>query len=117
MKKTTKTNQITLKLIEELKKHSTSQKSKFWKRIVKELQKPTRQMREVNLAKLNKYTKENETVFVPGKVLGIGDLDHRITVAAFNFSESAKNKLKNNIISIQDLLKKDPKGKNIRIMG
>ena len=112
-----KTNQIKEKLIEELKTHSTKEKSNFWKRIAKELQRSTRKTREVNLDKLDNHTKENETIIVPGKILGKGELTHKITVAAFSSTETAKGKLKNNLISIHDLIKKDPKGKNTRIIG
>lgn len=112
-----KTNPHKEKLIKELKEHSTKEKSNFWKRIAQELERPTRNMREVNLEKLDKHTKENEIVMVPGKILGIGELTHKITVASFSATESAKEKLKTNLITIQELLKKDPKGKNIRIIG
>ena len=67
--------------------------------------------------RLNKYTKDNEIILVPGKVLGTGNLNHKLTIAAFSYSETAKEKLKGNIVSIDELLKKDPKGKNIRIIG
>jgi len=105
------------RLIEELKAHSFKEKSGLWKRIAEELEKSTRKTRQINLEKLNRYTKENELVIVPGKILGTGILDHKITVASFSATESAKEKLKNNLISIQELIKKDPKGKNIRIIG
>jgi large subunit ribosomal protein L18e len=104
-------------LIKELKVHSTKEKSNFWKRIAKELEKSTRRTRVVNLEKLNIHTKENEMVLVPGKLLGTGNLDHKLTVASFSATESAKEKLKSNLISIHDLIKKDPNGKNIRIIG
>ncbi len=112
-----KTNPHKEKIIEELKAHSTKENSNFWKRISKELQKPTRRTREVNIDKLNSYTKENEIVIVPGKILGNGELKHKITVASFSITETAKEKLKGNLTSIHELIKKDPKGKNIRIMG
>jgi len=112
-----KTNPHKEKLIQELKEHSTKEKSNFWKRIAQELERPTRATREVNLEKLDKHTKENEVVIVPGKILGNGELTHKITVASFSITESAKDKLKNNLTTIHDLLKKDPKGKNIRIIG
>jgi|TARA_Y100000034_G_scaffold130198_1_gene188037 large subunit ribosomal protein L18e len=112
-----KTNILKQKLIEEIKEHSIKENSNFWKRIVKELEKPTRRMREVNIEKLNKHTKANETVLVPGKVLSIGEINHKLTIAAFAYTESAEEKLKDSIISIQDLIKKDPKGKKIKIIG
>ena len=105
------------KLIEELKIHSNKEKSNFWKRIAKELEKPTRRSRQVNLEKLNDHTKENELVIIPGKLLGTGDLKHKLTIASFSATETAKEKLKSNLVSIHDLIKKDPKGKNIRIIG
>jgi large subunit ribosomal protein L18e len=74
----------------------------------------------VNLYKLNKYTKENETIIVPGKLLGTGEVDHKVTVAALSFSESAKEKLEKNkstVYSIHELMKNNPKGKNVRIIG
>ena len=48
---------------------------------------------EVNIWKINKYTKKGEVVIVPGKVLGDGTLDHPVKVAAKAFSESAKKKI------------------------
>ena len=112
-----KTNPHKEKLIKELKEHSTKENSNFWKRIAQELERPTRNTREVNLEKLDKHTKENEMVLVPGKILGNGELNHKITVASFSITESAKEKLKSNLTTIHDLLKKDPKGKKIKIIG
>lgn len=107
-------------LIQELKKESNSQKALIWKRIATDLSKSTRQRRIVNVAKLNRHVKKDETIIVPGKVLGSGALNQSITVAAFSFSESAKKIItdaKGKCITIQELLKTNPKGKNVRIIG
>lgn len=111
-----KTNNTLSDLIKEIKETAHKENSNFWKRIAKELEKSTRRQREVNISRINKYTKDKETIIVPGKVLGEGDLDHNLTIAALKFTEPAKKKLKN-ILTIKELLKKDPKGKNIRIIG
>lgn len=67
---------------------------------------PKRKKIVVNLNKLDKETKEGEKVIVPGKVLGSGELNHKITLAAFSISKSAKSKLKGyDIIGIEDMLK------------
>mgnify|MGYP001575128374 FL=1 len=116
MRKITKSNPLLLDLVTELKKTSTSKKAKIWKAVADELLKPTRKMREVNIDKINRVTKENDVIVIPGKVLGKGSLDHKVTVSAFNFSESARKKL-NNILTIQELLKKNPKGSGVRIIG
>lgn len=94
--------------------------SKFWKRVMHDLNKPTRQRRTVNLYKINKYAKDGETVLVPGKVLSVGDLDKKVDVVAYQFSNAAKEKiLKNNgnVMSINELLAKNPEAKKVRILG
>ena len=72
-----------MELISSLKKLSIDRKVKIWKRIAVDLEKPTRIRREVNIYKLDKYCKDNETVIVPGKVLGMGDLTKKINAIVF----------------------------------
>lgn len=119
-KRTGPTNIHLKELIIELKKNSVSHKSGFWKRIAEELTKPTRQRRIVNLSRINRHTKENENIIVPGKVLASGDLDHKLTIAAWQFSEQALDKIKkadSKAVLITELVKENPKGKGIRIIG
>jgi len=92
----------------------------MWKRVAKDLQKPTRARRIVNLTKINKFSKENDMVVVPGKVLGSGELDHKVTIAAFTFSKQAIEKIegsKGTIYSLYEFMKKNPKGEKTRILG
>ncbi len=120
MRRTGPTNPNLLGLISELKKQSIEQKVPLWKRIAVDLERPTRNRRIVNLSRINRYAKENETIIIPGKVLAGGDLNQKLTIAAFKFSDSAKNKIEKSgskIIQISELLKESPKGKKIRILG
>lgn len=114
-----KKNQQTAALIQELKKLSMEKESKLWKRLAQDLEKPSRQRRIVNIYKIDASTGKDETVVVPGKVLGVGELSHAVTVAALSFSEEAREKIvaKGAAMSIQELMKKNPKGSNIRILG
>jgi len=108
------------KLISELKKNSIDQGVNIWKRIAVDLEKPTRKRRIVNLSSINRNTKENETIIVPGKVLGEGNISHKLTISAYQFSESAIEKLEKNgskIIPLEELAKDKPNGKGIRIIG
>jgi len=109
-----KTNIHTRKLVQSLDKT----KLPIWKRISKELQKPTRSLCAVNITKLNKCVREGETAVVPGKVLSVGELSKNITVAAFQFSDKAREKInvKGKTISIEELLKNNPKGSKVRII-
>ena len=93
MKPTGPSNQQLKTLIQELKKKAIIDSSPFWKRIAVDLERPTRNRRAVNLSRLNRFTKENETVIVPGKVLASGDMNHKITVVAYAFSDGAMEKL------------------------
>jgi len=107
-------------LIQLLRKQASEQKVGIWKRVAYDLEMPTRNRRIVNLYKLSKYTKENEAIIVPGKVLGTGVLDHRIEIAAFSFSGGAREKIakaRGTCLSIPELLAKNPKGQNVRIIG
>ena len=119
-KQTGPTNPLLRELIEDLKKKSIEQKVNLWKRIALDLEKSTRRRRIVNLSKINHYTKENDTIIVPGKVLGSGMLDHKLTISAYQFSDSAKEKISQvgaKIVPLSELLKESPKGKSIRIIG
>ena len=119
MKPTGPTNPLLKGLIQELRKKAQEQGANIWKRVADDLEKPARQKRIVNLYKINKYTKENETVIIPGKVLAVGDLDHNVTIAAFKFSGAALDKINKvgKAIPINELIQEDPKGKRIRILG
>jgi len=106
-------------LIKELKTLASKENVKLWKRIASDLEKPTRIRRKTNLYKINKYTKEDETAIVPGKVLSLGDLTKKITIAAYQFSDASLNKINKvgKAISIKELMKQNPKGKKVRIIG
>ena len=120
MKRTGPTNPLLQELIGELKKRSNEQSVNLWKRIALDLEKPTRQRRIVNLSKISRYTKENEIIVDPGKVLGSGMLNHKLTISAYQFSDQAKDKIEKagaKIIPLLELSKEKPDGKKLRIIG
>lgn len=113
-----KTNPRLVKLIDLLLEESAKNKSNLWKVVAEKLASPTRRWAEVSLSKIDKYAKENETIVVPGKVLG-GELSKAVKVAAFNFSASAKEKIVaagGQWMSIEELLKANPKGSGVRLI-
>ncbi|PIN88028.1 50S ribosomal protein L18e [Candidatus Woesearchaeota archaeon CG10_big_fil_rev_8_21_14_0_10_32_24] len=94
--------------------------SLFWKRVLKDLKKPSRQRRTVNVYKIDKYAREGEIILVPGKVLSLGEMSKKVDVAAFNFSGEAKKKIEKangKIMTIRELLQQNPEGKKVRILG
>ncbi len=107
-------------LIEELRKKAYSGNAMLWKRIASDLEKPTRQRRCVNLSRINRHTKTGEIIIVPGKVLSAGNLDKSITIAAWQFSRQAVEKIARanaKAVSIAELMSTNPDGKNVRIIG
>lgn len=117
---TRKTNEMLTKLIMDLKKSAYENDAQIWRAIAKRLEKPSKSWAEVNIRRLSRYAKKNDTVIVPGKLLGSGNLEVPITVAAYSFSESAKKKIQDaggKSISIPELVKRNPKGKGVTIIG
>lgn len=118
-KKIIRKNEQLNDLVATLKKLSIDKKVKLWKRVAEDLEKPTRQARIVNIYKLSKHCKDNEVVVVPGKVLGAGDLSCKVSVAAYRFSDEAYKKIneKGKALTITELIKQNPEGKNVRVIG
>ena len=119
-KRTGPTNLGLKKLIIDTRKLGKKEKSKFWIRISQELERSTRQRRTVNLVTINKTLREGETAVIPGKVLSNGELTvKKAIIAAYQFSEIAKIKINKigKAINLMQLMKDNPKGKNVRIFG
>ncbi len=120
MKRTGPSDGNLLATIQKLHKLGNQHDAPIWKRIASDLEKPTRKRTAVNVYKIAQHTKDSEAVIIPGKVLGTGELQHRVVVGAWNFSEGAREKItkaKGQCLSIEELMEKNPKGQNIRILA
>lgn len=120
MKRTGPTNPNLQELIVRLKKAAAENKTPLWRRVALDLERPTRMRRVVNLSRINRFTKEGELVLVPGKVLGSGQLNHKLTIAAWCISGQALERVrevKGEFLTIDELLAKNPNGKKVRIIG
>lgn len=120
MTSSNKTDPGLVSLIFDLKTWSRENKAPIWRDIAKRLEKPSRVWAEVNISRLAMYTKKGETLIVPGKLLGAGDIDYPVTVAAFKSTPGAKKKITEaggTVLTIPELVSKHPKGNGVRIMG
>ncbi|UXD21535.1 50S ribosomal protein L18 [Ignicoccus pacificus DSM 13166] len=109
------TNIVLRKTLDELRKT----KSPFWKRVYELLSRPARERVVVNVSKINRYANDGDVVVVPGKVLGAGDIEKKVTVAAFSFSYTAVEKITQaggKVMHISELVKENPKGKGLKII-
>lgn len=108
-----KTNFELVETITHAKKH------KAWLRVADKLAGPRRTRVAINLNQIDRESKDGETIVIPGKVLGEGNVNKKLRIVAWNFSESAIKKLKEKkceAIMISEEIKKNPEGKRIRII-
>ena len=119
MRETKTTNPQLIELIGLLRKTSREQAAPVWLDVADYLAKTRSQRVVVNLSSINRHTEKADVVVVPGKILASGALNHAITVASFEASDAAKAKLeaaKAKYMTIKELMAKNPKGSNIKII-
>jgi len=106
-------------LISFLKKKAKENDALIWKRVAELIDRPRRRRIAVNISKINRYTQENDWVIIPGKVLGAGELDHPVNLAAVKYSEKAYHKLiesGSKIYKIKEFVELNPKGSGVKII-
>jgi large subunit ribosomal protein L18e len=108
-----KTNPDLVETLIKIKKHSK------WIEVASLMSGSRRNRIQMNLGKINQEAKEGETIVVPGKVLSQGELDKKLKVVAFSFSENARKKIsdsKGEAVLILDEIKKNPDFKGIKVL-
>lgn len=119
MKRTGPTNYVWRKTIRLLRKEAKVNGAKIWRYVAELLERPTRRRVAVNVSKINRCTKDGDVVVVPGKVLGSGLLNHRVTVAAMTFSKGALMKIRvagGRAMHILELVRENPKGSYVKVI-
>jgi len=113
-----KTNPRLRSLIAEMKSAARNSGGDVWNDVAERLEKPRRTHAEVNLGRIERYAREEETVVVPGKVLGSGTLRKEVTVAAVDFSGTAETKIEQvgETVRLEQALEDNPEGANVRVI-
>ena len=91
----------------------------LWRALADELDRAKRSRAAVNLSRISRHTEAGDVVAVPGKVLAAGALAHPVTVAAFSFSEMAREKIalaEGRALSLVELLEEGAEPSRIRIL-
>lgn len=117
---TRKTNPALVALTQDLRKRSWANDAPIWRDIAERLESPTKNRIEVNVSRVDRYAKDGDVIVVPGKLLAAGAVTKKVTVAAYNFSESARVKITaagGKCLSITELATARPKGEKVRIFG
>ncbi|MFW6004677.1 MAG: 50S ribosomal protein L18e [Halodesulfurarchaeum sp.] len=107
-------------LVAECKSVARETGADIWRDVAGRLEKPRRSHAEVNLSRIERYAREDETVVVPGKVLGSGALRKSVTVAAVDFSASARSKIEHaegEVLDLEQALEQYPEGSEMRVIA
>ena len=113
-------NQVVQRLAYDLKKASKSNDAPIWLKMSKFALKPAKARRVLNLNKIAQLTKEGDIIVVPGKVLGTGNISHKITLCSFSISNSGANKIIESggkIINFEEMINQFPTGKGVIMLG
>jgi large subunit ribosomal protein L18e len=103
-----------------LRKAAKRNKAPIWEAASGLLSGPASVGVEVNLSRISRLAKPGAAYLVPGKVLGTGTIEKKVTVGAFSFSAAAKSKIEasgGSALTIEEFLKKYPQGNGVRIVG
>ena len=113
-----KTNPRLERLVADLKSAARESGVGVWQDVADRLEKPRRTHAEVNLGRIERYARPEETVVVPGKVLGSGVLRTDVTVAAVDFSSTAETKIDQvgTAVALEQLIEQNPQGSNVRVV-
>ena len=115
-----KSNSELVKTVTELKKASRENDAPLWRSVAYRLEGPSRNWPSVNISKLEYNVNKNSKVIIPGKLLGSGNISKKMTVSAYSFSETAKSKVEaagGKCVSYNDLIKSNPKGTDVVVIG
>jgi large subunit ribosomal protein L18e len=113
------TNPELLETVRFLKVKAREDKAMIWRVAAEQLSRPRARRAVLDLNHISRASAANSVVLVPGKVLGDGALTHPVVVGAFQFSETAKEKIERaggTCVTLVDLVGKYPKGSGVQIL-
>jgi len=107
-------------MAKELKGASKKNNAPIWSRLAELALKPSSARRTINIGQIDKFVKDNDVIVVPGKVLGTGNISHKITLCSFSISNTGAKKVLQSggkILNFSELIKSHPTGKGVTIIG
>ncbi len=113
------TNPQLQKVVSELRRISRKNKAPIWEKVADLLCNPRRSRIEINVGQIERYISKGDVIAIPGRVLGSGTIESKVTVAAHKFTNQAKEKIEKaggKCFSLLELAEKYPKGSGVRIM-
>ncbi len=102
-----------------LERAGKKEKAPIWTEASSMLSSPASTRVEVNLGRISRLAEDGQAVFVPGKVLGTGVIERKLTIGAFAFSAGARSKIEasgGSALSVEQFLKKYPNGSGVKLV-
>ena len=115
-----KSNSTLVKTILDLKEASRKNEAPLWRSIANRLEGSSRNWPSVNVSKLEYNINKNGKAIIPGKLMGTGIVTKKMTVAAYSFTDSAKEKIQSaggKCLTYNEMIKASPRGTNITVIG
>ena len=103
-----------------LKKASKENDAPIWAKVADYAQKTRSNQKIVNLKKIDETTKDGNAIIITGKVLGTGNISHKVSVSSFSISNSVAKKIKESggeVLNFSEMIEKFPTGKGVKIIG
>lgn len=118
MIETKSTNPVLKDLLKDLEEKARKENAEIWRKTASYLKKGNKRA-SVNLSEIDRNSRKGETVLIPGKVLGTGELTKNVKVVAFKFSDKAREEIekKGETLRIKELLEENPEGSGVKILG
>jgi len=116
--KISKDNKLLRSAIVLLEREARSEKIGIWRESARLLASGNVTWPEVNVGRLARVG-DASAIFVPGKVLGTGNIEKKLNVGAFSFSASARSKIEHaggKTYSVEEFVKKYPRGSGVALV-
>lgn len=115
-----KSSATLVETISNLKEASRKNDAPLWRSVATRLEGSAKNWPNVNVSRLEYNVSKNAKVIIPGKLMGTGMLTKKMTVAAYSFTDSAREKIHSaggKCLTYNELVKKVPKGTDVVVIG
>tara|TARA_B100000029_G_scaffold496337_1_gene562547 strand:- start:81 stop:428 length:348 start_codon:yes stop_codon:yes gene_type:complete len=103
-----------------LKKASRENDAPIWAKVANYVEKSRSNQKIVNLKKIDESTEDGNAIIITGKILGTGNISHKVSVSSFSISNSAAQKIKQSggeVLKMSEMIEKFPTGKGVKIIA
>ncbi len=115
-----KENRTRINLGIQLERQAKKTKQAIWSEAASSLLGSRKNRAAVNVSQISRFSSDGSRVLVPGKVLGLGTISHKVVVIAYSFSGQAREKIMKaggQCVSIAEFAKSNSSVKDVKVLG